>query len=84
MMINSEQQKSEEEIIKNGEFCDNKNDNEKKKLLFKLINEIIIGNFSSFEEIKEDFILINIIIHEILILTKIFIYIKDDIIKFIQ
>ena len=59
MMINSEQQKSEEEIIKNGEFCDNKNDNEKKKLLFKLINEIIIGNFSSFEEIKEDFILIN-------------------------
>ena len=59
MMINSEQQKSEEEIIKNGEFCDDKNDNEKKKLLFKLINEIIIGNFSSFEEIKEDFILIN-------------------------
>ena len=60
MIFNELQHKnSEENIIKIGEDQKDKKDEETKGLLFKLINEIIIGTFSSYEGTKGDFVLIN-------------------------
>ena len=60
-MISNEFQhkKSDEDIIKTREAKNEKTDDETQKLLLKLINEIIIGTFSSYEQTKEDFYLIN-------------------------
>ena len=52
-------QHSEENIIKIKENQKDKKDKETRELLFKLINEIIIGTFSSYEGTKGDFVLIN-------------------------
>ena len=60
MIFNELQHKnSEENIIKIREDQKDKKDEETKGLLFKLINEIIIGTFSSYEGTKGDFVLIN-------------------------
>ena len=52
-------QHSEENVIKLEENQKDKKDKETRELLFKLINEIIIGTFSSYEGTKGDFVLIN-------------------------
>ena len=60
MISNEFQHKnSDEDIIKTREAKNEKTDDETQKLLLKLINEIIIGTFSSYEQTKEDFYLIN-------------------------
>ena len=46
-------------IIKNEELEKNKNDKDAQKILFKLINQIIIGTFSSYEGEKGNFVEIN-------------------------
>ena len=60
MISNEFQHKnSDEDIIKTREAKNEKTDDETQKLLLKLINEIIVGTFSSYEQTKEDFYLIN-------------------------
>jgi len=54
-----EVQNNEVNIINNEEVENRKNNKETQEILFKLINQIIIGTFSSYEEEKRNFALIN-------------------------
>ena len=58
MLLNKFHSKNSGEEIKDSEKANNKNNEESQKLLFKLINEIIIGSFSSYEKTKDDYSLI--------------------------
>ena len=60
-MISNEHKENNYEynIIKNEELEKNKNDKDAQKILFKLINQIIIGTFSSYEGEKGNFVEIN-------------------------
>ena len=54
-----EVQNNEVNIISNEEVENRKNNKETQEILFKLINQIIIGTFTSYEEEKRNFALIN-------------------------
>ena len=54
-----EVQNNEVNIINNEEVENRKNNKETQEILFKLINQIIIGTFTSYEEEKRNFALIN-------------------------
>ena len=60
MTFNELQHKNiEEDIIKTSKTNKEKAEDERQKLLMKIINEIIIGTFSSYEGTQEDYFLIN-------------------------
>ena len=56
-----EVQNNEVNIINNEEVENRKNNKETQEILFKLINQIIIGTFTSYEEEKRNFALITFI-----------------------